>query len=385
MIFRERLLENITRGFETHSAVALLGPRQCGKTTLAKLYRKDHPQHQTILNFDLENPEDLLMFENPMLPLKRSFDLAIIDEIQRVPDLFPTLRYLIDQEPHKKYLILGSASRDLIHQSSETLAGRLAFLEITPFSLDEVQPWMKLWVEGGYPKAFLSTSAENAAIWLKQYVTSFLERDIPALGIKIPAQTLRRFWAMLAHYHGNMVNLSELGRSMGLTHVTIRNYLEILEGTFMIRLLKPWHENLKKRQVKTPKLYFRDTGLLHILLGLNDEKSLLTHPKVGASWEGFALEQIIRILEVDPNDCYFWGTHREAELDLLIHHQGKKIGFEFKYAQAPKPTPSLKLAQEDLKLDHAFIVYPGEKSGPLSDSLSLLSIQDVKKNLLTQV
>ncbi|OJW50633.1 MAG: hypothetical protein BGO67_06055 [Alphaproteobacteria bacterium 41-28] len=370
---RDRYLQKINQLLRVHPAVALLGPRQCGKTTLAQMYAEDF---QSSKRFDLENPEDLLFLENPMLSLADIEGLIIIDEIQRRPDLFPVLRVLIDRhKENQKFLILGSATRDLIKQSSETLAGRLAYIEVTPFSYWETKEAKKLWVRGGYPLSYLAETDLDAFNWLQFYITSFLERDIPSLGFNVPAFTLRRFWMMLVHYHGNFFNVSEIATSLNVSMAAIRHYIDILVGTFMIRQLQPWTENIKKRQVKTPKIYFRDSGIFHYLLGIRGTEDLLYHPKLGASWEGFALEEIIRYHEADPEDCYFWAIHSQAELDLLIIKNGKRLGFEIKYTDAPKITKSMHTALETLHLDSLSVIFPGSKAIPLSDKITAIGLE----------
>jgi len=357
---RPRYIEQIESGLDLHPVVALLGPRQCGKTTLARMYAEQTGQSwannaaATITRFDLEDPTDLAALENPKLVLQDLSGLVIIDEIQRLPELFPILRVLVDRPDNAaRFLILGSASRDLIQQSSETLAGRIAYIELTPFNLSEAQikQRARLWLRGGFPPSFLARSDAASWQWRKHYVMTFLERDIPSLGIRIPPQSLRRFWMMLAHYHGQVVNFSELGRSFGASDTTIRRYLDLLNGTFMVRSLSPWHENISKRQVKAPKLYFRDSGLLHSLLGIENKDQLNRHPKLGASWEGFALEEVIRRYNATPEECYFWATHSGAELDLLIVQGGRKVGVEFKYTDKPRSSKSMHVAMESLQLD----------------------------------
>ena len=286
----------------------------------------------------------------------------VLDEIQEMPELFQVLRILVDRpENQARFLILGSASPDIIKSASETLAGRLEFIELQGFNLSETggNAWEPLWLRGGFPRSFLAASEDDSRAWREGFIRTFLERDIPQLGINIPAVAMRRFWTMLAHYHGQTWNAAELGRSMGLSDKTVRSYLDILTGTFMIRQLQPWFENLGKRQVKSPKIYFRDTGLLHSLLDIPDKHSLLGHPKVGASWEGFALEQALQILH--PNAVYFWGTHAGAELDLVFQFQGKRYGMEIKFNEAPSLTPSMRIATSELALDHLWIVYPGSE------------------------
>lgn len=371
----ERLsfLKQVALQMKVHPICGVLGPRQVGKTTLARQYAKQYAQEQVHF-FDLENPFDLARLEEPYTALAQLDGLVIIDEIQNIPDLFPILRVLVDERP-RHFLILGSASRELIHQSSETLAGRIGYVELTPFMLEEVRDYKTLWGRGGFPRSFLSQSDEESILWRQAYITTFLERDIPNLGFKIPPAQIRRFWMMLSHVHGQIFNASDLGRSLGLTDHTIRKYLDILVGTFMMRSLQPWFENISKRQVKSPKIYFRDSGILHTLLGLNSQKDIENHPKLGASWEGFALEEIIRRYRARAEDCYFWATQSGAELDLLIIKDGKRRGFEFKYMDAPKVTPSMKIAFHDLKLDYLTVIYPGEKDYDLNDQISVMGIQ----------
>jgi len=360
-VIRQFFLNKIEKAFQVTNVVAILGPRQCGKTTAAKQYieRQSHFPKQNY--FDLENYRDRERLSDPLLSLSSLSSLIVIDEIQRAPNLFETLRVLVDnKELDQHYLILGSASRDLIAQSSETLAGRITYLELTPFMFDEIHQIEKLWIRGGYPLSVLGASDDISVAWRKGYIKTFLERDIPALGINIPTEQLRRFWMMLAHYHGNMFNGSELGRSLGVSHKTMKEYADILTGTFMVRQLQPWYENIGKRQIKTPKIYIRDSGIFHTLIGVNTHPDLLVNPKLGASWEGFALEQIIFHLDAQQEECYFWGTHQQAELDLLIIKNGKRSGFEIKYSGAPKLTKSMQIAQEDLALDSMTVVYPGD-------------------------
>jgi predicted AAA+ superfamily ATPase len=373
---RPLYLKDIEDQFRIHPVCALLGPRQVGKTTLANMFIEKHPKDKVTF-FDLENPLDLARLDNPMLALGHLNDiLIVIDEIQKRPELFPVLRVLVDEKnKNRRFLILGSASRDLINQSSETLAGRIGYIEVMPFSLKEVDNSYKLWLRGGFPRSYLSENEEDSFRWRQAYIATYLERDIPNLGFQIPAPMMRRFWLMLAHYHGQILNSSELGRSLGLSSHTIRRYLEILTGTFMVRLLTPWHENIGKRQVKSPKIYFRDSGIFHALLGLENQSQLDIFPKLGASWEGFAIEEIIREKQATNEDCFFWATQNGAELDLMIHQKGKRIGYEIKYNDAPKITASMKIALEDLKLDHLYIVYPGREQFPMSEKISALGLK----------
>lgn len=362
-------------------ACALLGPRQVGKTTLAKEFAQEH-YADSFRFFDLEDPFDLAQLADPMLTLSQvTQKLIIIDEVQLRPDLFPVLRVLIDrfieQRTGQKFLILGSASRDLIRQSSETLAGRIGYLELPPFTLLDVSDKSKLWLRGGFPLSYLAETDQASYLWRQNYITVFLERDIPNLGFAVPAMQLRRFWLMLCHYHGQIFNASEIGRSLAVSHHTTQSYLDILAGTFMVRVLPPWFENLKKRQVKSPKIYFRDSGILNSLMGLSSMDQLWSHPKLGAMWEGFALEQIICAMQARSEECYFWATQASAELDLLIVKDGKKIGFEFKYTDSPKLTPSMKIAIEDLQLDYLFVVHPGVATFPMAEKITASGLSEL--------
>lgn len=363
---RPHYLEQINRQLLVHPVCALLGPRQVGKTTLSHMYNESHHERKVTV-FDLENPLHLARLDNPMLALSGLTNhLVVIDEIQRRPELFPVLRVLADDhQKNIKFLILGSVSRDQIRQSSESLAGRIGYIEIMPFSLREVSDYERLWLRGGFPKAFLADNDEQSQLWRSAFITTFLERDIPLLGFQIPPEKMRRFWLMLVHYHGQLFNASELARSFSVSPHTVRNYLEILAGTFMIRILAPWHENLAKRQVKSPKIYFRDSGLLHSLMGINSLEALNFHPKLGACWEGYALEEVIRQLGARNAECYFWSTQSGAELDLLVIKDGRRIGFEFKYTDHPKVTASMRISLKDLNLDHLYVIFPGEIAFPL--------------------
>lgn len=377
IIKRNDYLNELRRAQAVHPVIALLGPRQCGKTTLAKQYasQKLGKSSAGLHHFDLEDPDDLAKLDAPKLALQDLTGLIVIDEIQRRPELFPLLRVLVDQHKKRHFLILGSASRDLIKQSSETLAGRIRYIEVMPFSYGEVGHLNKLWLRGGFPGSFLAKNDRDSADWRGAYITTFLERDIPNLGIQIPARTLRRFWMMLAHYHGGLFNASEIGASLGVAHTTARHYLDILTGTFMVRELTPWIENINKRQIKSPKIYFRDSGLFHALLGIHDQSALKNHPKLGASWEGFALEEIIRIHQATPEECYFWGIHNQGELDLLIIKNGKRLGFEFKYTDAPRLIPSMQLAHDTLRLDKLTVIYPGTTRYHLTKTIEVVGLE----------
>ena len=355
---------------------ALLGPRQCGKTTLARMFTDD----LSAVFFDLESQPDLQRLQNPELMLGSLDGIVVIDEVQIMPELFKVLRVLVDRPTNKAhFLILGSASPDVVKNVSQTLAGRVEFVELAGFDLGETgsDSWKPLWLRGGFPRSFLAGSDEDSFAWRNAFIHTFLERDIPQLGIAIPAAAMRRFWTMLAHYHGQTFNASQLGRSMGLSDKTIRSYLDILSGTYMVRQLQPWYENIAKRQVKAPKIYLRDSGLLHSLLDLPDLHTLFSHPQVGASWEGFALEQVLQKLE--PNEAYFWATHNSAEIDLFIRHQGRRYAVEVKFNEAPMVTRSMRIALDDLNLNHLLIIYPGTNKYPVDEKITVWPLQDVEK------
>lgn len=375
LLDRPALAARVREAFEVHPVVALTGPRQCGKTTLAHAIAAQEPR---IAYFDLEAAVDRRRLEAPEQALGRLVGLVVIDEAQRAPALFETLRVLADRPAGgARFLLLGSASPTLISGVSESLAGRVGIVDMAGFDLREVGPaaWRTLWLRGGFPRSHLAPSLKASASWRGSFVRTFLERDIPQLGITAPAETLRRFWTMLAHYHGRVWNAAEFARALGAGESAARRYLDILTGALMVRALPPWFENLKKRQVKAPKIYVRDTGLLHTLLGLTDEDQLAGHPKVGASFEGFAVEQALAAFETS-NAC-FWATHAGAELDLLLMRGGKRYGFEFKHADAPGTTRSMRAAIADLGLDRLWIVYPGDEAYPLDDRISAVPVSGV--------
>jgi hypothetical protein len=312
-----------------------------------------------------------------MTALGRLRGLVVIDEVQRRPEIFPSLRVLVDEpRARRRFLVLGSASPDLLQQSSESLAGRIAYHELDGFSLEEigVKAATRLWHRGGFPRSFLAPSDAASLRWRRELIRTYLERDIPALGLRLPAPTLRRFWMMLAHYHGQLWSAAELGRAFGVAHTTVQRYLDILSATFMVRQLSPWHENLAKRQIKTPKLYIRDSGLLHALLGLRTSKEIEVHPKAGASWEGFALEAVVARLGARPEECFFWGTHSGAGLDLLVVRGGRRLGFEFKRTTAPAVTRSMRAALADLGLERLYVVHAGARSLPLAPKITALAL-----------
>ena len=377
---RKRLLDRIKDRIDTNPGVVLLGPRQCGKTTLAREICKEMGPHEF---FDLENPVDLARLETPLLALEGLSGLVVLDEVQRKADLFPVLRVLMDSAECKaRFLLLGSASPTLVRGVSETLAGRVSFVHMSGFSLEEVGPenYKKLWLRGGFPRSYLAGTDEVSLRWRLDFLQTFLERDIPQLGIRIPAQALRRFWAMLAHYHGQIWNASGFAHSISTSQKTAKRYLDILTDSFVVRQLQPWYENIKKRQVKSPKIYIRDSGILHALLGLGSEKDILSHVRFGASWEGFVVEQISILL--NGSDMYYWAVHGGPELDIFFVLGGKRIGVEIKYTDAPKLTKSIRTAKEDLRLDQAYLIYPGKKSFPIDKGVEALSIFDLE-NLIS--
>lgn len=376
MIDRPFYLERLATALRRSPITALLGSRQCGKTTLARLLGESGEATY----FDLESQPDLQRLQNPELLLGSLAGIVILDEIQVLPELFKVLRVLVDRPANQaRFLILGSASPILVKQIAETLAGRVEFVELAGFDLRETgaDAWRPLWVRGGFPRAFLADSEEDSVAWREGFIRTFLERDIPQLGITIPAAAMRRFWTMLAHYHGQIWNATELARSMGLTDKTVRSYLDILTGTFMVRQLQPWYENIGKRQVKAPKIYLRDSGLLHSLLDLPDLHSLLGYPRVGASWEGFALEQVLQTIR--PSQAYFWSTHGGAEIDLFFLYRGRRYGIEVKFNEAPKVGKSQRIALDDLSLDHLWIVYPGQQAYPVHERITVWPIGEIAR------
>jgi hypothetical protein len=368
---RRRLLGRMLEAVDRAPVVVLTGPRQSGKTTLA---RELLPEDSTNY-FDLEDPADVARLDEPRTALTPLRGLVVIDEIQRRPDLFPVLRVLADRRGKPaRFLILGSASGDLMRQSSESLAGRVERIEIGGFSLAELgaDAVRKLWLRGGFPRSWLARSEQESVTWRKQFVQTLLERDLPQWGVRVPAIALLRFWTMLAHYHGQTWNSTEPARALGVDRMTTGRHLDLLTDAMMVRQLQPWHANLAKRQVKSPKVYVRDSGLLHRLLGLESEKALLSHPKVGASWEGFVIEQV---LASEPHDeAWFWATHQGAEIDLLLRRGDRLLGVECKRADAPKLTRSMRTALEDLGLERMAVVVPGAKRYPLGERVEAVPL-----------
>ena len=365
-------IEEIQKRIRYYPVTAIIGPRQSGKTTLAGMLRPD-------MIFDLENPVDMAALENPVLQLDKEKGLIIIDEIQLKPELFPVLRYLCDKNPECRFCILGSASPDVIKQSSESLAGRISFYVLMGFRKEDLPHSLleHFHFRGGLPRSLLAPDDTTSVMWRKDYVKTFLERDIPLLGIRIPPYTLLRFWQMLAHYHANVVNFSEIGRSLEISDTQVRRYIEILAGTFMVRLLQPWYANIGKRLVKRPKLYIRDSGILHSLLMIESKDALLRHPKLGASWEGFALEAVVRSIKKNDDEIFFYGVHSGAELDMVWQHGGYAWGCEFKFSDAPVLTKSMHNAVQDLQLKKAWIVYPGQKKYKVKNTIEVIPFDDI--------
>lgn len=371
MISRIHVHKQVDTALARSRITLLTGPRQCGKTTLARQFV---PSDSTNY-FDLEDPISLARLEEPMTALASLTGLVVIDEVQRRPELFPVLRVLADRQPlPARFLILGSAAPELLRQSSESLAGRMEIITMSGFSLAEagIGQQSRHWLRGGFPCSYLAGSDNDSFAWLKSFTLTLVERDIPQLGIGIPAAMLMRFWTMLAHCHGQVWSAAPPARSLGVTEPTVRRYLDLLEGVFMIRQLQPWHANLKKRQVKAPKVYFRDTGILHHMLGIRSERELWNHPACGASWEGYVIEEAIR--GASPDETYFWATHNGAELDLLMMKNGCRIGIECKRSDAPRLTPSMRIAVTDLGLDRLIVVYPGASRYPLADTVEVVPL-----------
>ena len=361
MIPRQQHEASVRELLRRFPVVGLIGARQVGKTTLAR--RLIAGEREPVTVFDLEDPTDEAELADPKLALEPLRGLVVIDEVQRMEGLFRLLRVLVDRPDNAaRFLVLGSAGPELLRQSSETLAGRIAYHELPPFSIDEtgIEAVRRLWSRGGFPPSFLAPDDEGSYAWRGAFIRTFLERDLPQLGISVPAATMRRFWTMLAHYHANRWNGAEIGRALGASAPTVNTYVDALVDSLVVRKLLPWYENLKKRQVRAPKVYVADTGLLHALLGIESESALMGHPKSGASWEGFAMQEIVWTLGVDWDRCHYWATHRGAELDLLVMDGGRRIGFEFKRTSAPAMTRSMHSALSDLKLDRLYLVFPGD-------------------------
>lgn len=372
MIKRQDYLDKIKEMLEIFPIVAVLGARQVGKSTLAKTYIQNiqHPVHF----YDLENEHDLALLKEAQLSLETREGLIIIDEIQRRPDLFPTLRYLVDNRP-QKYLILGSASRDIIQQSSESLAGRIGYIELPPIQFYESNLSLESHlVQGGFPRALLSSSYKQSYIWRQAYIKTFLERDLREIGFNVPPDTMRRFWKVLAHYHGQIFNATEVASSMGITTKTAQRYLSMLQSSFMAFELKPWFQNLGKRQIKKSRIYISDIGIFNTLSGIQSIDDLMSNPKMGSAFEGFAISYLIHKNGFDMDDCYFWRTSNGAELDLFVTHEGKRLGFEFKFTSSPKITPSMRTALKDLNLDSLKVIIPKGHRYNLSHDIEVLPL-----------
>jgi predicted AAA+ superfamily ATPase len=373
MIPRTHLLNHLKSALRRNPAVSLLGPRQSGKTTLARALLA----HDSENYFDLERPTSLRRLEDPETSLGELRGLVVIDEVQRRPELFPILRVLIDRpRSPARFLLLGSASPALLRQSSESLAGRIEVIETAGFSVEEVglKHNARLWLRGGFPRSFTASSEPRSFTWREEFIRTFLEQELPQLGIRIPSPQLHRFWTMLAHYHGQIWNAAEPAASLGLSQPTVRSYLDLMTSAYMIRQLQPWHENLSKRQVKAPKIYIRDSGLLHSLLGLRARRDLLSHPKLGASWEGFVIEQLLQAVE--PDQAYFWATHQGAEIDLLMLRGSRRVGVEIKRGDAPSITPSMRIALDDLRLNKIWIIYPGQQRYNLNERVTAIPFDE---------
>lgn len=382
LIERSRHREELRGLLGRHPVVGILGARQVGKTTLARQLAAgfDGP----VSYFDLEDPTDLARLSEPMLTLRELSGLIVVDEVQRRPDLFPVLRVLADRaEETARFLILGSASPELLQQSSESLAGRIYYHELGGFDLEEagMEARERLWLRGGFPRSFVAETDSTSAEWRRGFVRTLLERDLPGLGIQVPPETLRRFWTMIAHYHGQVWNGAELARAFGVSAMTVRRYLDLLTSALVLRQLPPWFENLGKRQVKSPKVYVTDSGMLHTLLGLATREDLEGHPKVGASWEGFVLREVVERLGARPEETFFWATHAGAELDLLIVRGRRRLGFELKRTAAPRLTPSIRTALDDLHLDRVDVIYPGEHTFTLADRVRAVALPRLYEDL----
>jgi len=377
-ILRSKELRVLEARLKDFKVVAILGPRQCGKTTLARQFARPQPPGK-VTWFDLENPADLARLDQPMMALESVRGIVILDEIQRRPDIFPVLRVLVDRPESARYLVLGSASPDLLRQSSETLAGRITFVELGGFCIDSLpaNQVRKLWIRGGFPPAYLARSNQVSFQWRQDFITTFLERDIPNLGIRVPPPRLRRFWMMLSHYHGQVFNSSEVARSLMVSDTATRHYLDVLSQTFVVRQVQPWFYNTRKRLVKRPKIYIRDSGLLHALMNVMSYDDLQSHPRLGASWEGFALEQIIQHLGLREHEVFFWAVHTGGELDMVFQRRGKLCGVELKFQDAPRTTPSMQSALRELELAHLWVVYPGHESYSLARNITVVPLTEL--------
>ena len=371
MILRKQHLARIRLLLGEFPVVALLGARQVGKTTLARSMAEEH--QDPVAWFDLEDPVDLVRLETPGLELRSLRGLVVLDEIHRLPDIFQLLRVLADRPGSPaRFLVLGSASIELLRQTSESLAGRVAFHVLDGFDLTEVDDLERLWLHGSFPRSYLASLDSASRRWRDGFIQTLLARDLPDLGSTIPSATLRRFWTMLAHWHGQLWNGAEFGRAFGVSHTTVRRYLDLLTSVFVVRQLQPWFENISKRQVRSPKVYIADSGILHALLGLTDRTDVMSHPKVGASWEGFVIQQIVQVMRAPPELCFHWSTHTGAELDLLVLDGSRRYGFEVKRSEAPRLTRSMRSAVETLGLDRLDVVHAGAERYRLAEKVRAL-------------
>ncbi len=369
-ILRERL--------DDYPVVGLVGARQVGKTTLARKIVRQWPEPAHF--FDLESSDDIVRLADPLFALSSLRGLIVLDEVHQMPDIFATIRVLADRDSNPaKFMVLGSASPELLKQTSESLAGRISYHELPGLNVSEtgIEHSEDLWLRGGFPKSFVAANQSKSNRWRKDFIRAYLERDIPQFGIRIPGLSIERFWMMLSHYHAQVWNGSEIGRAFGVSHTTAQRYLELLQSTFMARCLQPWHANIKKRQVKSPKVYIRDSGIAHSLLRIKTFEELICHPKVGATWEGFVIENLIQILDLGDRDCYFWSTHSGAEIDMIVNSGGRLRGFEIKRTSSPGVTPSIRSALSDLDLERVDVIYPGNESYALSDRVNALAVSDI--------
>lgn len=383
MIERKRHIQDILESFEDFTVVGVIGPRQVGKTTLAHQVARNYSEPAR--HFDLERGADLdRLATDPEFVLTDQQGLVVLDEVQRLPGIYTTLRVLADRRPGPtKFLVLGSASPTMLQQTSESLAGRIRYHNLSGLGLYEIQPELQdsLWLRGGFPRSFLARSDQRAFVWLEELIHTFLTRDMPAMGLGLSPTLLRRFWTMLAHLQGQVWNASEIGRSLELSDVSVRRYLDMMSDALLIRLVQPWYANIKKRQVKSPRIYFRDVGLLHALLGISSTEELLSHPKAGASWEGFVMEQVIDLFRLRDHRVFFWRAHTGAEVDMVVQRGTELVGIEIKRTSSPSVTKSIRSALADLELAAVFVIHAGKDSYPLTEKVRAVSVYDLQTEL----
>ncbi len=378
MLERTKHEKTLRERLDDYPVVGLVGARQVGKTTLARKIVRQWPEPTHF--FDLESSDDIFRLADPLFALSSLRGLIVLDEVHQMPDIFATIRVLADRDSNPaKFMVLGSALPELLKQTSESLAGRISYHELPGLNVSEtgIEHSEDLWLRGGFPKSFVAANQSKSNRWRKDFIRTYLERDIPQFGIRIPGISIERFWMMLSHYHAQVWNGSEIGRAFGVSHTTAQRYLELLQSTFMVRCLQPWHANIKKRQVKSPKVYIRDSGIAHSLLRIKTFEELICHPKVGATWEGFVIENLIQILDLDDRDCYFWSTHSGAEIDMIVNSGGRLRGFEIKRTSSPGVTRSIRSALSDLDLERVDVVYPGNESYALSDRVNAVAVSDI--------